>query len=82
MPQEILNKRLNHYWGRLSEPVPPLSLPRTVGLGWLPWEVAKKGGDGIAPAQAASPVASLAEASQAEASPRTTFPALSCTPSY
>lgn len=33
MPQEILNKRLNHYWGMLSEPVPPLSLPRTVGLG-------------------------------------------------
>lgn len=33
MPPEILNKRLNHYCGRQSELVPPLSVPGTVGLG-------------------------------------------------
>lgn len=33
MPQEILNKRLNHYWGRHIELVPPLNVPGSVGLG-------------------------------------------------
>lgn len=52
MPQEILNKRLNHYWGRCSEPVPPLSLPCAAGLGEA--YLGGKMGNQVLPSTAAS----------------------------
>lgn len=61
MPQEILNKWLNHYWGRLSQPGPPLS---SLGLGLRKahlrdWERRRRE---YWLSHLASPAASLAEA--------------------
>lgn len=76
MPQEILNKRLNHSWGRLSHSMPPLS-SLCLSLRKVHLRAKERTGRGSWPSHAASPAASLTGAG-----PRSTIPSPNCMPDY